>query len=93
MFVLGQMLISLFLSKREESIRESHQKPVGYKWQKAQDRLLGTLFGKVRYWRSYVYQTKGGGGYYPVDMELGLTGDGFSMMVQSYAALIATKMS
>lgn len=40
-----------------------------------------------------MYQTKGGGGYYPLDEELGLTGDGFSMLVQSYAALIATKMS
>ncbi len=92
-FVLGQLLISLFLCKREEGIRERHQKPGGYKWQKAQERLLGTFFGKVGYWRSYIYQTKGGGGYYPLDVELGLTGDGFSMMVQSYAALIATKMS
>jgi hypothetical protein len=92
-FVLGQLLISLFLCKREEGIRERHQKPGGYKWQKGQERMLGTFFGKVGYWRSYVYQTKGGGGYYPLDLELGLTGDGFSMMVQSYAALIATKMS
>jgi hypothetical protein len=92
-FVLGQLFISLFLSMREEGIRDRHQKPGGYKWQKPQGRLLGTFFGKVRYWRSYVYRTKGGGGYYPLDVELGLTGDGFSMLVQSYAALIATKMS
>ncbi len=89
-FVLGQLFISLFLSMRKEGIRERHQKPGGYKWQKQQDRLLGTFFGKVRYWRSYVYQTKGGGGYYPLDVELGLTGDGFSILVQSYAALIVT---
>ncbi len=92
-FVLGQMFISLFLEKREEGIRERHQKPEGYKWQKPQGRQLGTFFGKVSYWRSYVYQTKGGGGYYPLDAELGLTGEGFSMLVQSYAALLATKMS
>ncbi len=93
LFVLGQLFISLFLCMREEGIRERHQKPGGYKWQKPQGRLLGTFLGKVRYWRRYVYRTKGGGGYYPLDVELGLTGDGFSMLVQSYAALIATKIS
>jgi len=92
-FGVGILCISLFLCLREEGIKERHHKPAGYKWQKSQERLLGTFFGKVRYWRSYVYQTKGGGGYYPLDIELGLTGDGFSMVVQSYAALIATKMS
>lgn len=54
-------------------------------------RLLGTFFGKVRYWRTYLYRN--GEGYYPLDVELGLTGDGFSMMVQSYATRIATKVS
>ena len=92
-FAVGLLCISLFLCLKEEGIKARHQKPEGYKWQKPQDRQLGTFFGKVSYWRSYVYQTKGGGGYYPLDEELGLTGDGFSMLVQSYAALIATKMS
>lgn len=92
-FALGLLFISLFLCMKEEGIKERHQKPEGYKWQKRQERQLGTFFGKVSYWRRYVYQTKGGGGYYPLDVELGLTGDGFSLLVQSYAALIATKMS
>jgi hypothetical protein len=92
-FALGLLCMSLFLCMKEEGIKERHQKSEGYKWQKPQGRQLGTFFGKVSYWRSYVYQTKGGGGYYPLDVELGLTGDGFSMLVQSYAALIATKMS
>lgn len=92
-FALGLLCISLFLCMKEEGIKERHQQPAGYKWQKPQDRQLGTFFGKVSYWRSYMYLTKGGGGYYPLDVELGLTGDGFSMLVQSYAALIATKMS
>ena len=82
-FALGQLFVSLLLCRREEGIRESHQKPEGYKWQKPQDRQLGTFFGKVGYWRSYVYRTKGGGGYYPLDEALGLTGDGFSMLVHS----------
>lgn len=92
-FVVGQLLISLFLRKREGGIRERHQKPGGYQWQKAQKRLVGTFFGKVSYWRRYVYSASEGAGYYPLDMELGIPGDGFSLLVQSYAALIATKMS
>ncbi len=92
-FVLGRLFISLFLSIREEGIKEKHSRPEGYKWQKAQDRQLGTFFGKVRYWRRYMYRMEGGGGYYPLDKDLGLTGDGFSMLVQSYVSLIATKMS
>ena len=92
-FVLGQLFIRLFLRMREAGVRERHQKPQGYQWQKVQKRVVGTFFGKVSYWRRYVYSAKGGGGYYPLDMELGLTGDGFSLLVQSYAALIATKLS
>jgi hypothetical protein len=49
------------------------------------------VFGKVRYWRSYLYCA--GCGYYPLDLELGLPLDGFSMLLRSYAAKIATKMS
>ena len=49
------------------------------------------MFGKVRYWRSYIYRP--GCGYYPLDLELGLPLDGFSMLLRSYAAKIATKMS
>ena len=90
-FELGQLFISLFLRMREEQSRASHTKPErDYKWQKPKARELGTFFGKVRYWRSYVYGVKAGGGYYPVDAELGLTGDGFSMLVQSYATRLAT---
>ena len=63
----------------------------GCKRQPEKDRLLGTFFGKVRYWRTYIYRA--GGGYYPLDIELGLPLDGFSMLLRSYAAKLATKMS
>jgi hypothetical protein len=90
-FGLGMLLISLFLSMREEETSAKYPKPANHKWQPKKDRLLGTFFGKVRYWRSYLYRS--GGGYYPLDVELGLNGDGFSMLVKSYATRIATKMS
>ncbi len=63
----------------------------GCKCQGPKDRLVGTIFGKVRYWRTYIY--RGSAGYYPLDIELGLPRDGFSMLLRSHAAKIATKMS
>lgn len=65
----------------------------GSKSQGLKDRLIGTTFGKVRYWRTYIYRGKNEGGYYPLDIELGLPWDGFSMLLRSYAARLATKMS
>ena len=65
----------------------------GSKCQGLKGRLIGTVFGKVRYWRSYVYRGENHGGYYPLDIELGLPLDGFSMLLRSYATRLATKMS
>ena len=89
---LGCLFIQLFLCFREEQFQATHPRPEpGYKQQGPKDRLLGTFFGKVRYWRTYFYRKDAG--YYPLDVELGLTGDGFSMLLRSYATRIATKVS
>ena len=90
-FELGKLFILLFLSMREAHWRQTHAPNTGGKWQGPKARMLGTLFGKVRYWRTYVYRS--GSGVYPLDIALGLPLDGFSMLVRSYAAQIATKMS
>jgi len=57
-------------------------------------RSLKTIYGEVRYWRCYVV-SKGeqGGGFYPLDIVLGLTRDGFSPFVMSLATKLATRMS
>lgn len=93
-FELGKLFIALFLCSREHE-RELKDKGdhAGYKCQGPRDRLLGTVFGKVLYWRTYIYRGNGKGGYYPLDIELGLPCDGFSMLVRSHAARLATKMS
>lgn len=89
---LGCLFIQLFLCFREEQFQATHPRPEpGYKQQGPKDRLLGTFFGKVRYWRTYFYRKDAG--YYPLDVELGLTSDGFSMLLRSYATRIATKVS
>ncbi|MBC8248435.1 MAG: hypothetical protein H8E90_02050, partial [Anaerolineales bacterium] len=89
---LGRLFVQLFLCMREEQFRATHPRPQpGYKQISPNTRLLGTFFGKVRYWRTYFYRK--GSGYYPLDVELGLTRDGFSMLLRSCATRIATKVS
>ena len=46
-------------------------------------RVIKTVYGPVRYWRTYLERKKGGGGFYPLDAVLGLTGDGFTPLVMS----------
>jgi len=89
---LGCLFVQLFLCMRHERFQAAHTDPEpGYKRLGPHSRLLGTFFGKVRYWRMYFYRKSEG--YYPLDVELGLTGDGFSMALRSYAARVATKVS
>jgi len=59
---------------------------------KPTSRLFGTFFGKVRYWRTYIHRAKGNS-YFPIDLELGLPKDGFSMHLRSLTTRLATKMS
>lgn len=87
----GCLFVQLFLCMRHERFQAAHtDAEPGYKQLGPHPRLLGTFFGKVR-WRTYFYRKDKG--YYPLDVELGLTGDGFSMMLRSCAARVATKVS
>lgn len=89
---LGRLFVQLFLCMRQAQFQAAHPQPEpGYKRQGPVARLLGTFFGKVAYERTYWYRD--GEGYYPLDVELGLTGDGFSMLLRSYVVRIATKVS
>ncbi len=55
-------------------------------------RTIKTIYGDVRYWRHYLV-CKGGGGFYPLDAWIGLTGDGVSPWVMNLATRLATRMS
>jgi len=96
-FGLARLLIVLFLTLSEERTEVSASFRRGrcqYRRQPAKGRWLGTFFGKVRYWRTYAHQTNGrGGGFYPLDDELGLSADGFSFGLLGRSVLLATKMS
>jgi len=96
-FRLGRLLVALFLclaSERLELPTPIKRGRKEFRQQPAKSRLLGTFFGKVRYWRAYMHQTNGrGGGFHPLDLRLGLRAEGFSLGVLSRAAKLATKMS
>jgi hypothetical protein len=97
LFAVGRLMTALFLCSSQERTETSSAVVRGrcrYRRQPPKARLLGTFFGKVRYWRSYMHQVNGGGGgYYPVDDRLGLTADGFSFGLLGRAVELATKMS
>ena len=93
LFALGRLFIAFFLAWREEHSQvELHAwGKKGYRLRLPQPRLVGTFFGKVRYWRTYMKEEDAG--LYPLDLALGLTADGFSMLVVSLAARLSTRMS
>lgn len=58
-YELGRLFITLFLWMRQEHWQANHAVvEKGSKCQGLKDRLFGTVFGKVRYWRTYIYRGK-----------------------------------
>jgi hypothetical protein len=93
-FALGRLLLNYFLTWRNENSEGEveQMKTAGGRVRPAQPRLLGTYFGKVRYWRTYI-RRRGGRGVYPLDIALGITADGFSFLVMGLAAKLSTMVS
>jgi len=93
-FALGRLFLAFFLAWRGEhshwEVRAWARR--GFRRRRVQPRLLGTFFGKVRYWRSYMTE-ESGSGLYPLDLALGLSADGFSLLVLDMAARLATLVS
>jgi hypothetical protein len=93
-WVLARLLIGLFLLARHHRIHEKHNDYAGYRKRPGLfRRTLRTMYGKVRYKRDYWVKRQGGGGFHPLDAELGLTRDGFSPWVISLACRLATCLS
>jgi hypothetical protein len=95
LFALGCLWVRLFLTIRHERLAWRDQTPPpGYRLGDPQAaRTLKTLFGRVSYQRARLLQKKGGEGYHPLDVELGLTRDGFSPWVIQFVTRLATRMS
>ena len=104
MLALGLLVLQFFLTRADEI----HGGRLGsdlvrggarYLRRFRQGRLLGTCFGKLKYWRTYfapseeTSDTKQRRGIYPVDEQLGISGDGFTMSLVSLATRMSTKMA
>src|SRR5271154_656366 len=86
MWTVGRLLVLLFLETREEGIRATL---TGSRSGVA--RNLATVFGPVRFERTYV-RGNGGHGEAPLDRALGLTADLVSANLLGLSVLLATQM-
>jgi len=99
-FSLACSAIMLFLAKREQWLMRTHPDRVEkagrqFRPAPAQSRALTTLFGVVRYWRTYFRETGADerSGFHPLDQSLGLTTDRFSWNVLSLSVWLALRLS
>lgn len=101
---LGLFLMQLFLTRADEAhvaTLDGHLLRNGNRYVRRprQGRLLGTFFGKLKYWRTYFAppeepeDTEVRHGIYPVDEQVGIRGDGFTMTLVSLATRLSTKMA
>lgn len=91
---LARLCVSLYLLSRHQRLEKQGQDYPGYR--RHTDlfaRTLRTMFGGVVYLRSYWFCRTGGGGFHPLDVELGLTRDGFSPGVMSLACRLSAYLS
>jgi len=95
---LGRLLVVLWLTRVDEEV--IRRLPCGFFRSNrffvrrgGQSRELGTLFGKVRYRRRYVYSAEAERGFYPADDAVGLTADGFTLPLVGLCCRLATRMS
>jgi hypothetical protein len=97
----GRALLALFLAAVHERIEEVTPGSMDCDGRQLRrgdlkPRNIDTRFGVVRYWRRYMRgasNDEGGGGFFPVDVAVGLSRDRFSMGVFSLAVRLATRMS
>jgi len=93
--VLGCCLIRLFLTARYKRLDLQPFLKDG-KYRPGDDyaeRTLKTSYGKVTYGRHYLMSRGGGSGFFPLDVELGLTRDHLSPWVMQWVARLSTRMS
>jgi hypothetical protein len=93
LFELGRLLVLVYLLQRNLRLRVHYNERKYRVGEVCAERKLQTIFGEVTYGRLYLRRRKGGSGYHPLDVALGLTRDGFSPTAISLVARLATRMS
>jgi hypothetical protein len=99
-FAFARIAIMLFMALREDHLMRAYPSQAahgGRQFRRAPAiaRSLATLFGVVRYARTYMREVGHDQrrGFHPLDVALGLVGDRFSWNVLAMAARLATKLS
>src|SRR5262249_16872782 len=91
---LGRCLIRLFLSARHARLdvgpylEDGRHRP----GDACAEPTLKTAYGEVTYGRQYL-MSRGGGGFFPLDVALGLTRDRLSPWMMQWVARLATRLS
>lgn len=93
-FVLARLFLAYFCACREErSAKEIYRwLSRGYRQRTPERKHLSTYFGRITFWRTYV-RKPGGDGLHPLDFALGLTADGFTLLVMQTCARLSTLVS
>jgi hypothetical protein len=91
--LLYRWAVALFLAVRRERLELQPWRAQGWRLkQPFAPRTLRTLCGAVRYGRAYLTR-RHAGGFFPLDVVLGLTQDGFSWRVIEIVTRLATRLS
>jgi hypothetical protein len=92
---LGQLLVQLFLLVRHQRLDLAPWGQRGYRVAEAYaPRTLQTACGAVRYGRAYLSPRHSKGpGVHPLDIELGLTRDGFTPLLVGWFCRLAARLS
>ena len=93
---MGCLFLQLFLIFHHEKLCYSKWTDTNlyYARKKPISRTIKTIFGEVKYWRTYLVKKESiGCGFHPLDSVLGLTRDGFSPFIISLATRLATRVS
>lgn len=96
-FAIGRLLVQLYLACREEKLSDDQPskkcvRGKGFTQQEQKPRTIRTFFGWLTFFRTYYSRDEGGAGVHPVDKDVGLTTDGFSLHVISMACRLAAQM-
>ncbi len=94
---MGVLYLQLFLMSSHERLKYSKWLNTGlyYARKEPSAKPIKTVFGKVTYYRTYLVRKNndGANGFFPLDIVLGLTSDGFSPSIISLATRLATRVS
>ncbi len=94
-FAVARLCLAFFLARREEESEKDIRKWLRRGYSRRSDlrrKHLGTTFGRVTFWRTYMAPGKGPG-LFPLDRSLELTRDGFSFLLLGACARLSTLLT